>query len=51
MRAFGAHWCRAFAEPRREIKIGQCAPAVDIGSKVNFYAQKKESHLPMVTLN
>ena len=27
-RAFGARWCRAFAGPRRERKVGWCAPAV-----------------------
>ena len=27
---FGRTWCRAIAGPRREIKIGWCAPAVGI---------------------
>ena len=27
---FGARWCRAFAGPRREKKVGWCAPAVAI---------------------
>ena len=30
--ALGARWCRAFAGPRRERKVGWCAPAVGTNS-------------------
>ena len=59
-RAFGARWCRALAGPRREKKVGWCAPAVGIsfsliskkrGAKtwgtygVGSYFQKKDNSL------
>ena len=36
-RAFGARWCRAFAGPRRESKVGWCVPAVGIRCEDEFF--------------
>ena len=37
-RTYGARWCRAIAGPRRERKVGWCAPAV--GTSFSWLSKK-----------